>query len=130
MPQSRYVNPGTFPGGLGRPPTPAAGLAHLYSGSPPAASTGSHQAPLDNIPLGQEQTDNAGPIRHQQISRGGGGPNAWNRGARAAAQLSASFAVENLPKTTPWLLRSIIESSFDDSGSRPASGHSENINYC
>lgn len=55
-------------------------------------------------------------------------PRTW--GLRAGAQLSASFTVENLPKTTPWPPRSIIESSFDDSGSRPASGHFKNINYC
>ena len=46
------------------------------------------------------------------------------------AQLPTSLTVENLPKTTPWLPQSIIQSFFDDSGSRSAWGHSANISHC
>lgn len=83
-------------GGAARIQRPLAELlGSVYSGSTPQPQ-GNHQAPSNNIPLGQEQTDSPGQLgtRKEHLCEG----EHPDGGLAAAAQLAASLPVKTFLK--------------------------------
>lgn len=93
-------------GGAARIQRPLAELlGSVYSGSTPQPQ-GNHQAPSNNIPLGQEQTDSPGQLgtRKEHLCEGEHPDEGVSRSSPACCKPPS----RNLPKTTLWRPWSII----------------------